>query len=121
MFDECTLWYLPSPLVPNDLIPNSEEEVSEAELPLHNEEIRALRESLISFRLSGPNEELSRDDQPFEDPTSSGDSVMLFPRKESRSPFTRKEKGTKKMSECDFSSVESNCSKFDFEPIEKEC
>ena len=58
VFDESTLWYLPSPLIPHNSISNSEEEVSEARLRTRDEEIRALRESLISFWLSGPNEVL---------------------------------------------------------------
>ena len=56
MFDESTSWYLLSPPIPHDSIPSSEEEVSEAEMPRDEGEIRALGESLISFRLSGSNE-----------------------------------------------------------------
>ena len=60
MLDESASWYLPSPPTPIHSIPYSEDEASEAEIPLHNEEIDALRESLISFRLSGLDEGLSQ-------------------------------------------------------------
>ena len=56
MFDESASWYLPSPPTPEDSIPIYEEEVNEAEMPHDEGDIRALEESLISFRLSGLNE-----------------------------------------------------------------
>ena len=65
------------------------------------EEIGALDESLISFRLSGPNEGLSPNDLSDEEPTSSGSSTVLSTHKKPRTRFTRKEKGKKKMSEYD--------------------
>ena len=60
VFDESASWYLPSPPTPMHSIPNSEDDVSEAEMPTRSDEIGALRESPISFWLSGPNEGLSR-------------------------------------------------------------
>ena len=76
MFDESASWYLPSSPTPIN-IPNSDDEAGEAKMPLDGEEIGALEKSLISFRLSGPNERLSRNDQSDEEPASSGDSIML--------------------------------------------
>ena len=58
VFDKSASSYLPSPPIPHDSILNSEEEVSETELPPCDEEIGALIESMISFRLNGPNEGL---------------------------------------------------------------
>ena len=92
VFDELASWYVPSNLTPNNSIPNFDDEVGEAEMPLDEEEIRALEESLISFRLSGPNERLSGNDQS----ASSGDSTVQSPRRKSRRQLTRKEKGKKK-------------------------
>ena len=57
MFDESEFWYSPLSLTPDNSIPITEDEASEAELILEEEEIDTLEESLISFRLSGPNEE----------------------------------------------------------------
>ena len=53
MFDESASWYVHPTLTPNKSIPNSEDEVSEAEMPPDEEEIGTLEESPISFRLSG--------------------------------------------------------------------
>ena len=60
VFDESASWYLPLSPTPDDSIPSFEDEVSEAEMPPDEREIETLEESLISFRLSGPNEGLSR-------------------------------------------------------------
>ena len=46
-------------------------------MPPDEREIEALEESLISFRLSGPNEWRSQFDQSDEEPVSSADSVVL--------------------------------------------
>ena len=55
-----TSWYQPpTNPTPIDSMPNSEDEASEADL-LNEGEIGSLEESPISFRLSVPNEELSR-------------------------------------------------------------
>ena len=54
MFDESTSWYLlPTPDL--DSNPSSDDEVSEAEMPPDEPEIRTCEESPISFWLSGPN------------------------------------------------------------------
>ena len=75
VFDEFASWYLP--LTPDlNSNPNSEDEVSEAEMPLDEHEIETLEESPISFRLSGPNEQLSRFDQLDEKSASSADSAV---------------------------------------------
>ena len=50
----------------------------------------------------------SRDDQSDEEPASSGDSVVLSPRKEPRRRFTRKEKGKKKMPDYETGNDESD-------------
>ena len=99
MFDESTSWYFPSSTIPNNSIPTSEDEVNEVGMPLDEEKIKALEESPISFRLSGLNERLSRNDQSDEDPTSSGDSIVHSLRQKPRRQPTRKEKGKMKMSE----------------------
>ena len=72
--------------------PIPEDEASEPEMILAEEEedYGTLEESLISFRLSGPNERLSRNDQSDDEPGSSGDSTVLSLREEPRSQFTRK-------------------------------
>ena len=70
--------------------------------------IRVLEESPISFRLSGPNERLSRHDQSDAESMSSGDSVVHSPRKKPRRRLTRKEKGKKKMPEYDTDKDESD-------------
>ena len=59
--------------------PSSDNEVSEAEVPPDEPEIRTHEESPISFRLSGPNGQLSRFDQSDEEPVSSGDSAVHSP------------------------------------------
>ena len=56
-------------------------------------------ESLISLRLSGPNERLSRYDQSDEETASSGDSAVHSPRRKPRRRLMRKEKGKKKVSD----------------------
>ena len=60
VFNESMSWHLPSPPTPDDSIPISDEEVSEAEMPWDEGDIRALEESLISFLLSRLNKGLSR-------------------------------------------------------------
>ena len=62
VFDESVSWYFPSPPTPSNSILISEYEVSEADMPLDEEDIGALEESPISFRLSGPNNRLSWND-----------------------------------------------------------
>ena len=62
VFDESASWYLPTTTDLNSN-PNSEDEVSEAEMPPDECEVKTLEESPISFRLSGLNERLSRFDQ----------------------------------------------------------
>ena len=55
-FDESASWYsLPNP---NDSMPITENEANKAKMVVEKEEIDPSEESLISFRLSGPNEEL---------------------------------------------------------------
>ena len=69
VFDESASWYsLPSP-TSDDSVPIIEDEANEADMIWEEEEedITTLKESLISFRLSGPNVELSRNDQPNEE------------------------------------------------------
>ena len=96
MFDESASWYLPR-LWTSTLNPSSDDEVSKAEMPPEEHEIETLDESPISFRLSGPNERLSRFDQSKEEPASSRDSAMHSPRRKPRRQLTRKEKWKKKM------------------------
>ena len=60
VFEELASLYLPSSPTSNNSIPISEDDVNEAEMPQDQEEIRSLEESLISFRLSEPNERPSR-------------------------------------------------------------
>ena len=98
MFDEFAPWYLPSTTTPNSN-PSFEDEVSKAKMPLHKREIGALEESLMSFRLSGPNERLSRHDQSDEESASSGDSTLQIPCRKPRRWLTRKEKGKMKLPE----------------------
>ena len=72
MFDESASWYLPPTLDLNSN-PSSEDEVSDAEMPPYERETESLEESSVSFRISGPNETLSRFDQSDEEPASTGD------------------------------------------------
>ena len=66
---------------------------------LDEEEIGTHKESLISFRLSRPNEEMSRDYQHIEMSASEANSVVQSPcMKPTRQP-TCKEKGKLKMLE----------------------
>ena len=65
-------------------------------MPPDEREIGTLDESLISFRLSGPNGRLSQFDQSEEESASSGDSAVHSPHKKPRRRLTRKEKGKKK-------------------------
>ena len=66
-------------------------------MPPDEREIGTLDESLISFRLSGPNGRLSQFDQSEEESASSGDSAVLSPRRKPRRRLTRKEYWKKKM------------------------
>ena len=87
------------PLTPDlDSNPSIDDEVSEAEMPPDEPEIRTCEESPISFRLSGLNGGLSRYAQPDEEPASSGDSAVHSPCTKPRRRLTRKEKGKKKVS-----------------------
>ena len=70
VFDESVSWYLP-PTPDLDTNPSLVNEVSEAEMPLDELEIGTRKESLISFRLSGPSGRLSRFDQSNEESASS--------------------------------------------------
>mgnify|MGYP000695171260 CR=1 FL=1 len=103
-------WYsLPTPTPDED--PIREDEASEPEEVQEEEEgVCTLDESSISFRLSGPYERLSRDDQSDEEPGNSGDSASHSPRKELRRRFTHKEKGKNKMPEYDTGSEGSDWS-----------
>ena len=78
---------------------NSEDMVSAVEMPPKEEEFGALEESLISFRLSGPNERLSRNDLSDEESASIGDSVVLSPHRRLRRWLARKKKGKMQMLE----------------------
>ena len=55
------------PSLPNtdNYIPNSEDEVSEAELPPDEDDFETLEKTPISFRLSRPNERQSRVTSPM--------------------------------------------------------
>ena len=75
VFDESALWYLP-PTTDFNTNPSSDDEVSGAEMPLDEPEIRTCEESPISFGLSGPTGRLRRFDQSEDEPTSSEDSVV---------------------------------------------
>ena len=113
LFDESASWYLPSTPDLNSN-PSSDDEVSEAEMPPDEREIGTLDESPISFRLSGPNERLSRFDQSEEESASSGDSVVLSPRRKPRRRLMHKEKGKKKMPE--YSTTRIGTSRTDTNP-----
>mgnify|MGYP000456306078 CR=1 FL=1 len=97
---------------------SSEDEVSEAKMPPDECEIRSLEESPILFRLSGPNERLSRHDQSDVEMTSSVDSAVQSPRRKPRRRLTRKEKGKKKMVEYDMERDESDRHESDSEKNE---
>ena len=79
VFDESASWYLPSPPHPDNSIPNSKDEVNEAEMSSNEEEIGTLEESPISFRLSGLNERLSQNYQSDNELATSGDSIVHSP------------------------------------------
>ena len=66
-------------------------------MPQYEDEIGTLEKSSISFRLSGLNEGLSRNDQSSEEPVSSADSTVHSTRRKPRRRPTRKEKGKMKM------------------------
>ena len=57
IFEESTSWYSLSSLSPEDSVSIAEYQTSEAKMILEKEEIDTQEVSLISFRLSGPNEE----------------------------------------------------------------
>jgi hypothetical protein len=77
VFVESASWYLP-PTPQPDSNPSSDEEVSEAEMPLDELEIGTRPESLISVPLSGPSEGLGQFDQSDDEPASSGDSLWIL-------------------------------------------
>ena len=56
VFNEFASWYLPTPPTLQDSILISKKEVSEVGMPREAGGIGSLEESLISFRLNGPNE-----------------------------------------------------------------
>ena len=99
VFDETTSWYLPSSPTPGHFIRNSEDDISEAERPPDEEEYGTPKKTLISFRLSGPNERLSRNDLSDEESASIGDSVVLSPHRRLRRWLARKKKGKMQMLE----------------------
>ena len=81
-----------------DSIPNSEGEANEFD-PLVEEDIDTLDESRISFRLSGLNEELSQNGQPF-DMLANDEELVVQPMRMNLKRWpTRKNKGKKKTSE----------------------
>ena len=81
-----------------DSIPNSEGEANEFD-PLVEEDIDTLDESRISFRLSGLNEELSQNGQPF-DMLANDEELVVQPMRMNLKRWpTRKKKGKKKMTE----------------------
>ena len=95
----------------NSNYPIIEDEASEPEMisaEEDEEEFGTRDEIPILFRLSVPNGELRRNDQHDDEPTSSGDSVVLSPQKELRRQFTRKEEGKKKILEDDTSTDKSD-------------
>ena len=61
-----------------DSMPITKDEINEVD-PIDEEEIGTLEGSPTSFRLGGPMEELSRNNQPFDKPTSEEDSVVHSP------------------------------------------
>ena len=58
VFDKSTSWYSILVPIPDDFVSITEDVASEADMNLEAEEINTQEESLISFRLSEPNEEL---------------------------------------------------------------
>ena len=73
-----------------------EDEASEPEpAQVEDDEAGTQDESPESLRLSGPNERLSRLDQSDDETASSGDSVVLSPRKEPRRRWKKKMPGYK--------------------------
>ena len=101
VFDESSLWYSLLPLTPNDSVPIIEDESSESQLTLEEEKIDTLEKILISFWLSGLNDELDRDGQPIDMSASEEDSIVQSPWWKPRKWLTHKEKGKKRMSEHD--------------------
>ena len=77
----------PSPTPINSIL-DSEDKANEADMLLDGEEIGALEEGMISFRLSGPNESLSRNAQSDNEPASSGHSTLQSRRQKSRRRLT---------------------------------
>ena len=93
IFDELAYWYSLTSPTPEDSIPNTKHEASEAKPILEEEKINTLEENLILFRITRPNEE--QIDMPASDEDSAMQSSWWKPRKR----LTRKEKGKKKISE----------------------
>jgi hypothetical protein len=114
VFDESASWYLPSTPQPEANL-SSDEEVSEAEMPRDELEIRTRPKSPISVPLSGPSEGLGRFDQPDDEPASSGDLAVNSLHKKQRRRFTRREKGKRNVSDSDTQRNESHQSESDFE------
>ena len=82
-------------------------------MPPNEHEIGYLKQSPISFSLSGPNELLIRHDQLDEELASSADSTVQSPSRKARGLLTRKEKGKKKMPEYGMDRDESERPKSD--------
>ena len=79
VFDKSTSWYSILVPIPDDFVSITEDVASEADMNLEAEEINTQEESLISFRLSGLNEELARDGQPTDMPVSNNDLAVPSP------------------------------------------
>ena len=87
VFDESESWYSLPFSTPADSIPITKDEANETEPILEEEKIDTLGESLIPFRLSGPNEE--QFDMSLSDEDSS-------PRWKSRNGLPSKRKGRRR-------------------------
>ena len=84
LFDKSKSWYSLLSSTPENSIPIVEDEVGEAKMISEEEEIDTLEESLISFRLSRPNEELDCDGQPIDMLTRGKDSTVQSPQRKGR-------------------------------------
>ena len=99
VFNESKVLVFSSISDPEDSIPIIEDKNNEAELIPEEEGIDTLKESLISFWLSGLNDELDRDGQPIDMSASEEDSIVQSPWWKPRKRLTGKEKGNNKMPE----------------------
>ena len=98
IFVESTSWYSLSSTTLEDFESIVGNEASEADA-LVEEDIDTLDESRISFRLSGLNEELSQNGQPF-DMLANDEELVVQPMRMNLKRWpTRKNKGKKKMTE----------------------